>query len=116
MRVARRRVLRTRRRGEVPSDRMRQRAPESRRGSAWLGPLDSLYRKDVCFNVFNEFMGVKNGWHGDTPCPKMLPMRMGAASCGAGQYRRHWCGVEGGTVLKNHFSHTICVVISKKRN
>jgi hypothetical protein len=26
---------------------------------------------------------------------------MGAASCGACQYLRYCCGVEGGTVLKN---------------
>ena len=44
-------------RGQVLGDPVRQRAPESRTGSAWLGPL---YSKVICFDVFDEFRGVKN--------------------------------------------------------
>ena len=83
MPVVRRYVLLPRRQGLKVGDLLRQRTPESRIGSAWLMPFDRLYRKVVCFNVFNQFRGLHNRWHTITPCPSILPMRMGAASCGA---------------------------------
>jgi hypothetical protein len=45
---------------------------------------------------------MHNRWHDITPCPRMLPMGMGAASCGAHQHIDMACGVEGGTVLNNN--------------
>src|SRR5262252_128714 len=102
MHVVRRCVLLPRRQGQNVGDFLRQRTPASRMGSAWLGPLDRLYHKVVCFNVFSQFRGLHNRWHTMTPCPNMLPMRMGAASCGACRCLGMPCGVEGGTVLNNH--------------
>jgi len=83
--AAHRRVLLTRRRSEVRSDRMCQGAPESWIDSAWLRllSLGSLYSKVRCFNIFVQFRGVHNSRHDTTPCPNMHPMSLGAASCGA---------------------------------
>src|SRR5262245_19315560 len=83
MHVGRRRVPLTRRRGAVPSDLVRQCAPESWTVSVDRGLLERLYRKVVCFDVFSDFRGIHNRRHSMTPCPRMLPIRMGAASCGA---------------------------------
>ena len=57
MRAARRRVPLTWHRGQVLGHPVRERAPESRTGSACLGPL---YSKVMCFDVFDTFRGVKN--------------------------------------------------------
>jgi hypothetical protein len=82
---------------------VRQRAPESRTGSAWLG---LLYSKVVCVNVFKlEFRGVYKRRHDNTPCPRMLPIRYGGCLLRSKPVRRHWCGVEGGTVLKCQLHH-----------
>ena len=86
VRAARRRVPLMGYIGEVLGDPVCQRAPGSWTGSAWLG---RLYSQFVCFNGFNQFRGVYNRRHDHPPCPRMLPMRMGAASCGARPYRRH---------------------------
>ena len=40
----------------------------------------------MCFDVFNEFRGVKNGWHGDTPCLRMLPIGYGGCLLRSIQY------------------------------
>src|SRR5262249_23611004 len=61
---------------------VRQRTPESWTGSAWLRQL-ALYGKVVCFDILSQFRGVHNRRHNDSPCPWLLPMRMGAASRGA---------------------------------
>ncbi len=92
--AARGRVPLTWRRGQVCGDLVRQRAPESWTGSAWLG---SLYRKVVCVEVFKlKFRGINDSGHSKTPCPRMLPMSMGAASCGAHQaLARHAASREG---------------------
>jgi hypothetical protein len=77
------------RRGEVPSDLMHQRAPESRTGSVWLRSRCSLYRKVVYFNVFNQFRGVHNRRHNMTPCPRMLPIVYGGCLLRSTLMRRH---------------------------
>ena len=38
------------------------------------------------FDVFNEFRRGKNQWHGDTPCPRMLPMWHGGCLLRSSQY------------------------------
>jgi hypothetical protein len=57
-------------------------------GSAYTGLLYvKIVRFDI-FDIFNALRGVKNRWHGDTPCPRMLSHKaMGAASCGAASTR-----------------------------
>ena len=85
---------------------VRQHAPESRMGLAGLG---LLYRKVVCFDVCNlEFRGVYNRRHDNTPCPRILPMSMGAASCGASQCAGKVCSVEGGTSPDRSFIVCVC--------
>ena len=82
------RVPLTARRGHVLSDLVGQRAPEARTGTTRLTPLDRLYRKVVCFNVFNfEFRGVHNRRHDNTPCPRMLPIEYGGCLLRSNQCR-----------------------------
>ena len=90
---------------QVRGDPMCQRAPESRTGSAWLGPLYAkiVCSQFVCFDIFDAFRGVKNGWHGDTPCSRMLPVW--GCLLRSSQYGRYWCDVGRGTVLNLVFSH-----------
>jgi hypothetical protein len=76
-------------RGQVPGDRVRQRAPESWTGSAYLGPLESFYCKVVCFDVFTQFRGVHNRRHDITPCPRMLPIGYGGCLLRSTPVRRH---------------------------
>ena len=64
-------------RGQVRGDRVRQRAPESWTGSAYLGPLESFYGKVVCFDVFTQCRGVHHRRHDMTPCPRMRPIAYG---------------------------------------
>ena len=87
--AARRCLSHTWRMGQVLGDLVRERAPEPRTGSAWLGPIYSqfVYSKLMSFNVFDEFWGVKNGWHGDTPCLRMLPIGYGGCLLRSSQYR-----------------------------
>jgi len=65
-----------------------QRAPESWTGATGLRPLYRQFvgSKFVCFDVVDEFRGVKNGWHGDTPCFRMLPIRYGGCLLRSSQY------------------------------
>src|SRR5712692_4615622 len=71
-----------------PRYMLHQCTPESWMGSARLGPLysQSVWSQFVCFDVFNEFRGVKNGWHGDTPCLRMLPIGYGGCLLRSIQY------------------------------
>jgi hypothetical protein len=91
-------------RGQVPGDRVRQRAPESWTGSAWLRPLERLYDKVVCFTVLNQFRGVHHRWHTITPCPKMPPLGYGGGLLHSTRCVGTACGVEGGTVLTSALS------------
>src|SRR5215813_12938829 len=112
--AARRRLLLTWHSGQVHGDPLHQRAPESRAGSACLR---RLYSKVVCFDVFKlKLMGIYDSWHSVPPCPRMLPIQYGGCLLRSKPVHRHWCGVEGGTVLNYHLSDTICIAISKKRN
>ena len=72
-----------RHRGQVLGHLVRQCAPESWMGSACTG---LLYMKIMCFDLFDAFRGVKNGWHGDTPCLRMLPIGYGGCLLRSIQY------------------------------
>jgi hypothetical protein len=76
-------------RGQVRGDCVRQRAPESWTGSAYLGPLESFYCKVVCFDVFTQFRGVHHRRHAITPCPSMLPIGYGSCLLRSTPVRRH---------------------------
>ena len=104
-RAIRGRLARAWRRGQGLSQPVYQRAPESLTGSAWLGLLycQSVWSQFVCFDIFDAFRGVKNGWHGHTPCPRMLPIQVWGLPLAGQPVRRYWCGVEGGTVLSVRF-------------
>ena len=104
-RATRGRLARAWRMGQVLGQPVYQRAPESRTGSAWLGLLyrQSVWSQFVCFDIFDAFRGVKNGWHSDTPCPRMLPIQVWGLPLAGQPVRRYWCGVEGGTVLSVRF-------------
>jgi len=82
------RLARARCVGQVPGDPVREQAPESWTGVACLGALYSqfVWRRFVYCDVFDEFRGVKNGWHGDTPCLRMLPIGYGGCLLRSSQY------------------------------
>src|SRR5262245_9000004 len=104
----------TRRRGQVRDDPVRQRAPESQTRAACLR---HLYSKVACFDMFNlEFRGINDDRHSVPPCPRMLPIWYGGCLLRSKPVHKHWCGVEGGTVLNFHLTDTICIMTSKKRN
>jgi hypothetical protein len=76
-------------RAQVRGDCVRQRAPESWTGSAYLGPLESFYGKVVCFDVFTQCRGVHHRRHDITPCPSMLPIGYGGCLLRSTPVRRH---------------------------
>jgi len=112
IRAARRRLPLTWRMGQVRGDPVCERAPESRTGSAGVGLLysQSVWGQFVYFDVFDEFRGVKNRWHGDTPCLRMLPIHKVWGLPPAEQpVHRHWCGVGRGTVLNG-----VCIISTRE--
>src|SRR5438105_2479137 len=77
-----------------------QGAPESLLDSAGAGRLcgEVMY-----VEVVNKCRGSKNRWHGDTPCPRMRAHNLWGLPPAEHPVHRHWRGVEGGTVLNQHF-------------
>ena len=90
-------------------------APESRTGSACLGPFSIVRSCVSTCSISSSGVSMTDG-HGVPPCPRMLPIRYGGCLLRSKPVHKHWCGVEGGTVLNYHLTDTICIVISKKRN
>src|SRR3989442_11185853 len=93
--------------GQVLGDLVHQRVPEPRTGSAWLGPLYSnlVCSKFMCVDIFDKFRVVKNGWHGNTPCPRMLPIKYGGCLLRSTQY--------GGTgAASREGQSSVCVLSS----
>ena len=85
-------------------------APEALLGSAGAGRLCG---EVVCVDVVNKCRGGKNGWHGDTPCPRMRAHKLWGLPPAEHPVRRHWRSVEGETVLNHHFKKSISHEIAK---